>query len=179
MTARKAAPSPQNFPAAAARALDNSEKAACCIPSKHRFVGLAVVRRSTHESKDAYRHSPDCADLPQPEVALFLVWLESSAIQSASNSLMTLSGPESQAVLEALQSPFLQPGDQRALTCAEPTAQDLHQTRFRKIALLFGRELPGVRPEQDAPTLRYVNECLRYTRQSDSCPTASAPDNGR
>ena len=29
--------------------------------------------------------------------------------------------------------------------------------------------------EQDVPTLRYVNECLRCTHQSDSCPTASAP----
>src|SRR6516162_4187136 len=84
-----------------------------CILSKHRFVGLAVVRRSTHEPRDAYRHSPDCGDLPQPEVVLFLVWLESPAIQSVSNSLMTLSGPESQAVLEALRAPFPQPGDQR------------------------------------------------------------------
>src|SRR6516164_2537439 len=146
MTARKAAPSPQNFPAAAARALDNSEKAACCIPSKHRFVGLAVVRRSTHEPRDAYRHSPDCADLPQPEGVLFLVWLESSAIQSGSNSLMTVSGPESQAVLEALQSLFLQLGGQRVLKCAEPTAQDLHQTRFGKIPLLFGHGLQAQFP---------------------------------
>src|SRR6516164_181547 len=179
MTARKAAPSPQNFPAAAARALDNSEKAACCIPSRHRFVGLAVVRRSTHEPKDAYRQSPDCADLPPPEVALFLVWLESSAIQSGSNSLMTLSGPESRVVSGARQSPFPQPGDQRALTCAEPIAQDLPQTRFGKIALLFGRGFPVGRPEQDVPTLPYANECLHGRRPSDSCPTASAPDNGR
>jgi hypothetical protein len=50
---------------------------------------------------------------------------------------------------------FSSAGDQRVLTCAEPTAQDLHQTRFGKISLLFGRGLPVVRREQDVPTLRY------------------------
>jgi hypothetical protein len=79
--------------------------------------------------------------------------------------------------LARLRTLFRQPGDQKVLTCAESTAQDLHQTRFGKIPLLFGRELPVVRHPQDGPTLRYANECLHRTHQPDSCPTALAQDN--
>ena len=59
----------------------------------------------------------------------------------------------------------------------EPTAQDLPQTRFGKIPLLFGHEFPVVRRAQDVLTIRRDNEFLHHKRLSDSCPKASERDN--
>jgi hypothetical protein len=121
----------------------------------------------------------DYADLPQRAALLFLTWQELSATRSDSNQLMTLSGQESQVPLRGLRRPFRQPVDQIDLTCAEPTAQDLLQTKSGKTPLLFEHGRLVVRRQQDVLTLRCANECLHCTHRPDSCPATSAPDNGR
>ena len=75
----KAAPSPQNYLAAAAQAFDNNGRVAYCILSTHPFVDSGAVRQSIHELEDAYRDAQDRADLPRRGVLLFLIWRGSSA----------------------------------------------------------------------------------------------------
>jgi hypothetical protein len=66
-----------------------------------------------------------------------LTWQESCATQSGSNSLMTLYGQESQAILAKLQAPFRLLVDQIDLTCGELRVQGPPQTRFGKIPFTF------------------------------------------
>src|ERR1700751_2660551 len=71
-----------------------------------------------------------------------------------------------------------QPADQTDPTCRERTAQDPPQTRFGKIASLFGHGPPVVRRERDSLTLRCDNEYLHYKHRSDNCPAALERGNG-
>jgi len=59
-----------------------------------------------------------------------------------------------------LPTPFRRWDDQIGLTCAEPTAQDLQQTRFDKIPSPFLHKLTVVRREQDGRIHLCENGCL-------------------
>jgi hypothetical protein len=65
-----------------------------------------------------------------------------------------------------LPTPFRRWDGQIGLTCAEPTAQDLHQTRFGKIPSPFWHRLTAVRRDQDGRIGRRtfsfctVSECV-------------------
>ena len=63
-------------------------RAAYCIPSSRPLVESGVVRQSIYEREDEHRDTQDYADLLPRGVSLFLVWLESYAMQSVSNQLM-------------------------------------------------------------------------------------------
>src|SRR5262249_4046295 len=121
----------------------------------------------------------DYADLPRREVLLFLIGQESFATRPGSNQLMPLSGQESQVISEGLQLSFRPLVDQTGLTCEEVTVRDLRQTSSGRIPLPFVHGLLDARLDQGVQTLLCDDEYPHHKRQSDSCPTASAPDNGR
>ena len=78
-----------------------------------------------------------------------------------------------------LQAPFRQQVDQTELKCGERTAQDPLQTKFGKIPLPSGHELPVVRREKDVLTLPCDNGCRHCKHLLDNYPIALGLDSGR
>jgi hypothetical protein len=89
---RIVAPSLSKYPGTAARVPDKNDKAACCTPSRHRFVDFEAVRRSIRAQEDAYRAVRSYSDLLRQEVLLFLAWPRASATRPGSNPSTTQSG---------------------------------------------------------------------------------------